>query len=80
MIPPTPTAPESKLTFRQSLLVIFGLLVGISVIFTACDSIFGEKISAAAKERYDNCMEAKMKLDDLNVIDADDKCDYLKRN
>lgn len=77
---PTTSTPESKLTFGQSLLVILGYIVFFSVIFTACSSIFGEKVPAAAKERYDTCMAMQMKLDNLNVIDADDKCDYLKRS
>ena len=77
---PAPADRENKLTFRQSLLVIFGFLIAISVVLTALGSIFSKKIPVAAKERYDNCMAARMKLNNLGVIEVDSQCDYLKRS
>lgn len=74
----TSTVEESILTFRQSLLVIFGLITGISVIFAVFSSIFGEKISASAKARYDTCVAIEQDAG-VGIITADDKCDYLKR-
>lgn len=76
---PTSTAQTSTQPFSQSLLVIFGFIVGISIILTVLSSIFGEKIPQAAQERYDNCVAIEQHAG-VGIIKADGKCDYLKRS
>lgn len=76
---PTSTAQTSTQTFCQSLLVIFGFIIGISIILTVLSSIFGEKIPRAAQEQYDNCVAIEQDAG-VGIIKADGKCDYLKRS
>ncbi len=72
------TQETSERPFGESLLILFGFAVGLSIILTTISTIFGEKIPASALTRYKNCVALQQDLGD-GIIKADGKCDYLKR-
>ena len=74
-----PTAIEQvKLTPKQTWFVLSGLVVGLRIIWTACDRLLSKKTPAAAQEQSDICVTLQQQAGD-GIIDADGKCDYLKR-
>lgn len=47
------------------------------LLFSMCSK---SNVSAGKQQAYDKCVDEKMKVLKLNIIDADGACDYWKRD